>query len=180
MPIKHIETDGIADTLDIQESGSSLQIPIDKVFETGGGDPTIWERAPVGYWGVCYKHLTAPPPFSGGIIHPTAADIIALTAKTEITGVKRNITVNFAMNEADWRAATGSVAAFPSSAAGRAFFITKNWGMPLGIVTSGFPALAAFDQTFSVELNGVTYTGVLANGAPPQYDGTAYIFQFLP
>jgi hypothetical protein len=134
---------------------------------------------PVGYWGVAYNHLSQPPTYSSGIVPPTEADILALTGSIhEITGEKRNMIVNFEMDETDWRAATGKTSAYPTNASGRAFFITKDWGAPLAIVSSGFPVHEALSP-FTITINGVTYSGVLANGAPPQYDGTAYNFTFV-
>jgi hypothetical protein len=171
MPIKHFDSGGTVDTSDIYVAGGPQ---IDKVFESGNGDPIIWQRS-AGYWGVVYNQLTAP--FSP-LTPPTAAQILALTGINEITGSKRDMAVSFVLNEVDWRAATGHTGAFPFSASGRAFFITKNWGAPLGMTSSGFDVHEAFNS-FSVTLNGVTYTGVFANGAPPQYDGTAYQFRVV-
>lgn len=133
---------------------------------------------PEGWYGVAYNHYTEPPPFSGATTPPTEAEIKALTSKVEITGAKRNLTIGFVMNEADWRAATSDPGAYAEYACGRAFIITRSWGIPLGVVTSGFPAMSAFDQ-FSVVIDGVTYTGMIANSSPVVYEGTDYNWQFV-
>ena len=172
MPIKHQEIEERRDTLDIIVSDGGA-VPIGRVFESGNGDPTIWSRF-AGFWGVCYAHLT--PPFNT-IVPPTAVELLSLTGLHEIRGSKRDISVNFALNEVDWRAA-GGAGVFPTAASGRAFLITRIWGAPLAITSSGFPVNSAFDP-FSILLNGQLYTGVIANDAPPQYDGTEYQFKFL-
>jgi hypothetical protein len=150
------------------------------------GTPTMSDTpttlAPAGYWGVAYNHLTYP--FTT-IIPPTADEILALAeygVLYEITGDMCNMAVNFEMNEDAWRAATGLQDAdeypFWMEASGRAFFITQDWGTPLSIIRGGIDVLPAF-TIFSVEINGVMYTGLIASGAPPQYEGMDYQFTFV-
>ena len=164
--------------------GNSITVTVNKAPQVTAKPKTVYftktppPPAPVGYWGVAYNHLTTPPPFTT-ITPPTESEFLALTATNVITGSKRNMTVSFDLNETDWRAATGDTTSpYPSAASGRAFFITQTWGTPIGVVTSGFPALSAFDP-FTITINGTVYSGLIANGAPPQYDGTPYDFQFV-
>ena len=155
-------------------SDATVTVP---VVTPGGPVTPPTPPAPIGFWGVCYTHLTEPPPFTGPITPPTEEDILSLLGLNTITGSKRNMNVNFDLNEADWRA-KGGTGVFPSAASGRAFFITRNWGSAISITSSGFPVHEAFDP-FNIVINGIAYSGVLANDAPPQYDGTEYQFRFV-
>ena len=184
MPIKHETIAGAIDTADIHQFGTGTdRFPIERVFEKGNGDPTIWERAPVGYWRTCYVHLTASPPFTGDFtnpypVPPSAEEILALSSVNVITGSKRDIVVKFTLHEEDWRTATGAAGSFAMEAMGRGFLITRNWGLPAAIETNGSPAHTIYSP-FSVVIHGMTYTGYIKNGSPAVYTGIAEtIFRF--
>ena len=122
----------------------------------------------IGYWGVCYPDVV-------GRVVPTT-DALKAIAKNEITGLKRDIECAFVLNEAEWRAA-GGTGDFATECAGRAFFITTNWGEANSIFSNTFDVSDAFNP-YIVTLHGVQYTGYISNGSPVVYDGTPYLFKF--
>lgn len=134
---------------------------------------TIYKHIPVGFWGVAYPDSRTIGPSAT----PTAAEITALSSLNTLVGDKRNIEVAFTLHEADWTAA-GGTGTFPDACAGRAFFITTNWGNASSIVSNGFNVTEAFDE-FTVVIDNITYTGYLANGSPVAYDGATYAFTFV-
>ena len=127
----------------------------------------------VGYWGVVHPDVRTVSPSTT----PTAEEILGLHELNEITGTKRNIDCAFAMNAIDWQAAGGTTP-FETGASGRAFFITQDWGTATAITSNNFDVSEAFDP-FTIELNGVSYSGYIANDSPVEYDGTAYTFAFV-
>jgi len=145
--------------------------------------PTPPEEQIAGYWGVTYQHLSQPPSFTTDFqnsypVPPSAEEILALgTQLHEIKGAKRDISVQFALDEANWRSATGATGSFAMEAMGRGFLITT-WGNATAIETNGSPAHTIYSP-FSVEINGTMYTGYVKNGSPAVYSGSAEtIFKF--
>ena len=137
-----------------------------------GKTAAVTYAALVGYWGVAYPDAASPTATT-----PTAAQILALTSLNSIYGSKRNMDCAFNLNETDWTAA-GGTGTFASDAAGRAFFITTDWGTASAIMSNSTSVAEAFDA-FSVEIDGVTYSGYVANNDPVVYDGTTYAFTFV-
>lgn len=129
--------------------------------------------AAVGYWGVVHPDVRAVSPSTT----PAAEEILELHELNEITGVKRNIDCTFTMNAIDWQAAGGTTP-FENGASGRAFFLTQDWGTATAITSNSFNVSEAFDP-FTIELNGVSYSGYIANDSPVEYDGTHYTFTFV-
>lgn len=155
-------------------TGSTFTAVITKAGLTTASKTITWYTyALQGYWGVCYPDLRAV----GSSAVPTAAEILALSTLHPIYGVKRNLSVAFALNETDWTAA-GGTGTFASDGAGRAFLLTKAWGTASAITSSAIDVSTAFDA-LTLEINSTSYTGYIANSTPTVYDGTVFAFTFV-
>lgn len=122
----------------------------------------------IGYWGVCYPDVE-------GRTTPTTPAIKAI-AKSIITGTKRPMECAFVLNEAEWRAA-GGTGDFTLDCAGRAFFITKDWGNATSITLNDVDVSEAFDS-YDVTMHAIPYHGYITNGSPIAFDGSSYLFKF--
>jgi hypothetical protein len=162
MPIKHQQIAGAVDTADIQKIGvGGAAIPIARVVshQPSSDDIIIWDRAPIGWYGILY------PNSDGTFPDEVPVSFANLAATTVITPPKRDIVAVFSPTEADWENSPGGAPAAWSQmydVGYKCFVITKgNWG-----------TLQAWDPTFNqptagtvtpITVNGVTYECWLTN-----------------
>lgn len=176
MPIKHHDTSSVVDTADIQQTKTSGIDIIDRVIESGNGDPIIWQRSPAVYWGLFYPEM---PPGQGGTPHPdppTGQQLLELGVEafyslpTFVNGSEAPGGISFRIipliTADDW-ASTGTTSTL-WEATGKLYVLIRsglgNITDIVNVAAAGFSQISAFEP-YTVTLNGKTYTGIVGKQA---------------